>query len=111
MKKKLPIIEIRGVSYQYDMEGKKLIDVGNPKNSIPFSRLKNEKQFANFFEPADDIKDLNVRSIHIMIQKHALLGIRPSKEEQEVLLRHRPQQSQSEQSLDEHRGRKMKHRM
>jgi hypothetical protein len=110
MKNKLPIVDIKGTKYQYDMEGKKLIAVDNPKNSIPFSRLKNDKQFANFFQPADEIKDLNLRSVHVMIQKHALLGIKPSKEEQDVLQKVLPRQAKAEQPIVDRR-QKMKPRM
>ncbi len=110
MKKKLPVIEIKGVKYQYDMEGKKFIDVANPKNSIPFSRLKNDKQFSGFFDSADEIQDLNLRSVHVMIQKHALMGIKPTKEEQAVLNRVLPGTLQTQHGLEQRRP-KMKPRM
>ncbi|WP_207515951.1 hypothetical protein [Longitalea luteola] len=105
MKTRLPVVEIKGVSYQYDMEGKKLIAVANPKYSIPFSRLKNDKQFAGFFQSAEDIQDLNLRAVHVMIQKHALMDIKPSKEEQAFMQKVLPQPS--EQRLEE-RKLKMK---
>jgi hypothetical protein len=108
MKNNLPVVEIKGSKYQYDIEGKKLIAVANPKYSIPFSRLKNDQQFANFFESADDIKDVNLRTVHVMIQKHALMGIKPSKEEQAFMHKVLPQPS--EQKLEE-RKLKMKPRM
>jgi len=111
MKKKLPVVEIKGTKYQYDMEGKKLIAADNPKNSIPFSRLKSDKKFADFFQPADQIEDMNLRSIHVMIQKHALLGIKPSKEEQAVLQREVSRQSLSDQSTRERPPLKMKPRI
>lgn len=103
MKKKLPVVEIKGVKYQYDLEGKKFIAFDNPKYSIPFSRLKNDKQFAGFFDAADTIKDVNLRSVHVMIQKHALMGIKPSKDEQVFLQKVLPGASESEQKVVKHR--------
>lgn len=110
MKNKLPIVEIKGAQYQYDIEGKKFISVNNPKYSIPFSRLKNDKQFAGFFDSADEIQDLNLRSVHVMIQKHALMGIKPTKEEQAVLNRVLPGTLQTQHEMEQRRP-KLKPRM
>lgn len=106
MKNKLPIVEIRGDQYHYDMEGKRLIPVNSPKNSISFSQLKDDPKYATFFDYVDNIKDLNQRSVHIIIAKHALVGMKPSKEEKAVLAKSLPQQTQSNQADDKRHKRK-----
>jgi hypothetical protein len=85
MKSKLPVIDIKGVQYQYDVEGKRLVPLNNPKQGIALARLKNDPKFKDFFEPIDGIADKNQRSIHVIVQKHALLGQKPSREEQNFL--------------------------
>lgn len=97
MKSKQPVIDIKGGSYQYDLEGKRLVPVNNPKQSIALARLKYDPRFADFFEPIEGIKDSNQRAVHVIVQKHALLGQKPSKEEQAFLQSYASQPSLSSQ--------------
>jgi hypothetical protein len=85
MKSRQSVVEIKGVKYLYDIEGKRLVSVANPKHSIAFSRLKSDRSFSDFFESIDGIQDINQRSVHVIVQKHVLLDQKPSKEEQAFL--------------------------
>lgn len=85
MKGKLPVIDINGVKYLYDVEGKRLVFANNPTQSITLDSLKNDSRYLDFFVSAPGVHDIREQAVHFIIQKHALLGQKPTKEEQKLL--------------------------